>query len=88
MTSNEKILKWEAEINKIKEAQREYLESSNKKIKSLQKKINDEKVLEQQKYERTVVDIVKKVFGEFNDENLSKFENMMEAMNENATTKA
>lgn len=88
MTPNEKILKWEAEIHKIKEAQREYLESSNKKIKSLQKKINDEKVLEQQKYERTVVDIVKKVFGEFNDENLSKFENMMKEMNENATTKA
>lgn len=74
---NKKIISYESEIEKLKKQSRKIVETNNKKIKVLQKKIEAEKEKEQRQYEQNVIDIVRKFYGEFSEENLKRFEKLM-----------
>lgn len=83
---NKKIISYESEIEKLKEQSRKIVETNNKKIKVLQKKIEAEKEKEQRQYEQNVIDIVRKFYGEFSEENLKRFEKLMSTQSDVSDT--
>lgn len=75
--SNEKIEKWESEIERIKENQKKMIASNSAKIKSLENRIAEERERMQRVHEKTVLEIVADYYGELTDDNIARFAAMM-----------
>ncbi len=76
----EQIKKWEDEIEKITERQKEMIERNNVRIRELRKKIQNaeqEMLLENN---QLIADTVRDIYGEVSKENLDAFKQLIASM--------
>lgn len=76
----EKIKKWEEEIERIAERQREMNARSNEQIRELRKKIQEAQVIVTRENNRMIADVVREVYGEVNRENLEAFKRTIQEL--------
>lgn len=77
---NEKIKKWQSEIEKITAAQKEYNNKCSEKIKNLNAKINIEEKKLKQENDEMIADVVRDLFGEVNAENIESFKEKIQLL--------
>lgn len=77
---NEKIKKWQSEIEKITAAQKEYNNKCSEKIKNLNVKINIEEKKLKQENDEMIADVVRDLFGEVNAENIESFKEKIQLL--------
>lgn len=76
----EKIKKWEEEIERIAEQQREMNAKSNEQIRKLRKKIQEAQVIVTRENNRMIADVVREVYGEVNRENVEAFKRTIQEL--------
>lgn len=76
----EKIQKWEEEIEKIAERQKEMNTKSNERIRELRKKIQEEEQLRARENNQMIADAVREIYGEVNQETLESFKKKMQSL--------
>lgn len=76
----EKIKKWEEEIERIAERQREMNARSNEQIRELRKKIQEAQVIVTRENNRMIADVVREVYGEVSRENLEAFKRTIQEL--------
>lgn len=78
----EKVKKWEEEIEKIIEQQKEMNEKYNDRIRSLRKKIQEANAVIRQENNLMIADAVREIYGEVNRETLETFKQKMKSLRE------
>lgn len=76
----EKIKKWEEEIERIAEKQKEMNAKSNERIRELRKKIQEEQVILARENNQMIADAVREVYGEVNRETLEIFKRKIQEL--------
>lgn len=76
----EKIKKWEEEIEKIAEKQKEMNVKSGERIRELRKKIQEAEQILLMENNQMIAKAVREVYGEVNEETLETFKRQMQAM--------
>lgn len=76
----EKIKKWEEEIEQIAERQKEMNAKSNERIRELRRKIQAAQVIVEQENNQLIAAVVREVYGEVNRENLEMFKRNIQAL--------
>ena len=83
----DRIKEWEDEIIKIQENQKKMIEKNNEKIRSLRKKIAEEKENLRQANTKMIADIVRAFYGEVTEENVEHFKVTIMEMQKVSTIK-
>jgi lipid II:glycine glycyltransferase (peptidoglycan interpeptide bridge formation enzyme) len=78
----EKIAKWEEEIEKIQAQQRDYNKKCQEKIKDLRQKIAFEKKQMQLENDRLIAETVRSFFGTVDETNLELFKEKIQSLTE------
>lgn len=76
----DKIQKWEEEIKRIAEKQKEMNAKSNERIRELRKKIQEEQVILARENNQMIADAVREVYGEVNRETLEVFKRKIQEL--------
>lgn len=76
----EKIRKWEQEIERIAERQKEMNAKSNEQIRELRKKIQEAQVIVARENNQMIADVVREVYGEVSRENLETFKRKIQEL--------
>lgn len=76
----EKIKKWEQEIERIAERQKEMNAKSNEQIRELRKKIQEAQVIVARENNQMIADVVREVYGEVSRENLEMFKRKIQEL--------
>lgn len=76
----EKIRKWEQEIERIAERQKEMNTKSNEQIRELRKKIQEAQVIVARENNQMIADVVREVYGEVSRENLETFKRKIQEL--------
>lgn len=76
----EKIKKWEQEIERIAERQKEMNAKSNEQIRELRKKIQEAQVIVARENNQMIADVVREVYGEVSRENLEMFKRKIQGL--------
>lgn len=76
----EKIKKWEQEIERIAERQKEMNAKSNEQIRELRKKIQEAQVIVARENNQMIADVVREVYGEVSRENLETFKRKIQEL--------
>lgn len=83
----EKIKKWEEEIEKIAEKQKEMNLKSNERIRELRKKIQEAEQMMLLENNQMIAEAVREIYGEVNEETLEIFKLQMQAMRDETNQK-
>lgn len=78
----EKIQKWEEEIEKILERQKEMNQKNNDRIRELRKKIQEAEEHMEQENNRLIADAVREIYGEVDGETLEAFKRQIRLLME------
>lgn len=76
----EKIRKWEDEIERIAQRQKEMNEKSNERIRELRKKIQEAEQILLQENNQMIADAVREIYGEVDRETLGEFKRRIQSM--------
>lgn len=76
----DKIQKWEEEIEKIAEKQKEMNARSNERIRELRKKIQEEEQIRMQENNKMIAEAVREIYGEVNQETLETFKRKIQSL--------
>ena len=76
----EQIQKWEDEIEKITERQKEMIERNNVRIRELRKKIQNAEQEMLRENNQMIADTVRDIYGEVSKENLEAFKQLIASM--------
>ncbi len=76
----EQIKKWEEEITKITERQKEMIEKNNERIRELRKKIQSAEQQMTLENNQMIADVVHDIYGDVSVENLEAFKQLMMSM--------
>jgi len=76
----EKIKKWEKEIERVAEKQKEMNEKSNERIRELRKKIQEAEAILKRENDQMIAAVVREVYGEVNRKNLEMFKRKMQEL--------
>lgn len=76
----EKIKKWEEEIEKIAEKQKEMNAKSGERIRELRRKIQEAEQILLMENNQMIAKAVREVYGEVNEETLETFKRQMQAI--------
>ncbi len=76
----DKIKKWEEEIERIAEKQKEMNAKSNERIRELRKKIQEEKVILARENDQMIAAAVREVYGEVSRETLEIFKRKIQEL--------
>ena len=85
-TVEDKIDKWEEEIETITEKQREMIEKNNARIRMLRKKIEEAKQVIRLENNRLIAEAVREIYGEVSAEGLEDFKKRMRQMADGSRT--
>lgn len=75
----EQIQKWEEEIERIAERQREMVEKNNARIRDLRKKIQEAETQIALENNRMIAETVRDIYGDVSAENLDAFRQLLSA---------
>lgn len=78
----EKIKKWEEEIEQITERQKEMIAKNNERIRELRKKIQEAKVIVARENNQMIADAVREIYGEVSRETLEIFKKKIQMLQE------
>lgn len=78
----EKIKKWEKEIGKILERQKEMNAKSNERIRELRKKIQEAEQQAVQENNQLIADAVREIYGEVSRDSLETFKRKIQLLQE------
>lgn len=76
----EKIKKWEEEIEKIAERQKEMNQKSNERIRELRKKIQETEQIMAQENNQMIANAVREIYGEVTPETLEAFKQKIKSL--------
>ena len=80
MLKNERIRKWEEEMERIAASQKEYSQKCSEKIRELKRKISEEQQLLVLENNRMIAEAVRAVYGEVNEKNIQSFMEQMKTL--------